>query len=190
MYLMILAFSMHLIRCSSMCAVILSREDVQLHQYGNPALSDKVEPLVETKENEAQSIRNLLPDEDDLFSGIMDQLRLSTLSDGIEDEEDLFQSGGGMELESDNCLNSHQHNSNYTTGVLNVGTNSNSLIAPRHSYEEQSSRRLLVMNFGTSTEDSELRSLLEVHSSVVHKLMNHHEPLNFVLVLAESSINI
>nr|XP_017254543.1 PREDICTED: protein MEI2-like 4 isoform X2 [Daucus carota subsp. sativus] len=161
--------------------VILSREDVQLHQYGNPALSDKVEPLVETKENEAQSIRNLLPDEDDLFSGIMDQLRLSTLSDGIEDEEDLFQSGGGMELESDNCLNSHQHNSNYTTGVLNVGTNSNSLIAPRHSYEEQSSRRLLVMNFGTSTEDSELRSLLEKYGEI-HSLYTSCKHLGYIIV--------
>lgn len=50
------------------CAVISSPEDVQLHQYGGPAVSHEVESVVETKENEAQSIRNLLPDEDDRSS--------------------------------------------------------------------------------------------------------------------------
>lgn len=147
------------------CAVISSSEDVQLHQS---AASYKVESPVETKENEAQSISNLLPDEDDLFSGIIDKMRCSTRLDGSEDEEDLFQSGGGMELEAD------------TNGFLNDRINSNGSIATKHTYGEKFSRTLLVTNISTSIEDSELRSLLEVRSPVVHKLKNNHEPLNFI----------
>lgn len=127
-----------------------------------------MESPVETKENEAQSIRNLLPDEDDLFSGIIDKLRCSTRLDGSGDEEDLFQSGGGMELEAD------------TNGFLNDRINLNGSIAMKHSYNEKFSRTLLLTNISTCIEDSELRSLLEVHSPVTHKLKNNHEPLKFI----------
>lgn len=143
--------------------VISSREDAQLHQS---AVSYKVESPVETKENEAESIRNLLPDEDDLFSGIIDKLRCSTRLDGSEDEEDLFQSGGGMELEADNYLNSRQQNCNFTNGFLNGGINSNGSTATKYSYDEKFSRTLLVTNISTSIEDSELRSLLEKNGDI------------------------
>lgn len=132
-------------------------------------MSYEGEPLLETKESEAQSIGNLLPDEDDLFSGIIDKLRCGTRLDGSEDEEDLFQSGGGMELEPDNSLNYRRQNCDYTNGVLNGGIHSNGSIARTHSYNEQFSRTLIVRNINGSIEDSDLRSLFEVHSSYVLK---------------------
>ncbi|XP_074344016.1 protein MEI2-like 4 isoform X3 [Apium graveolens] len=146
--------------------VISSNEDVQFHQS---AVLDKVESPVETKENEAQSIRNLLPDEDDLFSGIIDKLRCSTRLDGSEDEEDLFQSGGGMELEAG------------TNGFRNGRINSNGSFPTKHSYNENFSRTLLVKNISNSIEDSELRSLLEKYGDI-HSLYTTCKNLGHIIV--------
>lgn len=151
-------------------AVISAKEDAQLQQLTDSGESYEGEPLPETKESEAHSIGNLLPDEDDLFSGIIDKLRCGTRLDGSEDEEDLFQSGGGMELEPENCLNYHHQNGTYTNGVLNGERHSNGSIARTPSYNEQFSRTLIVRNINSSIEDSDLRSLLEVHSSYYLKL--------------------
>ncbi|KAK1360038.1 Meiosis protein mei2 [Heracleum sosnowskyi] len=145
--------------------VISSREDVQLHQS---TVSYDVESPVE-KENEAQSIRNLLPDEDDLFSGIIDKLGCGTRLNGREDEEDLFQSGGGMELEAD------------TNGFLNGQITSNGSIATKHSYDEKFSRTLLVTNISTSIEDSELRSLFEKYGDI-HSLYTNCKHLGHIIV--------
>lgn len=118
-----------------------------------------------------QGIRNLLPDEDDLFSGIIDKLGIGTHSDGSDGEEefDLFHSGGGMELELDNCLNSLQDRSNYKNGSFNGARNINGSISSRHLNASgvHPCRTLFVRNISSSLEDSELRALFEVHCSLI-----------------------
>lgn len=161
--------------------VISSTEDAQLQQLTDSAVSSEGDPLLETKESEAQSIGNLLPDEDDLFSGIIDKLRCSTRLDGSEDEEDIFQSGGGMELEPDNCLKYRRQNCDYTNGVLNGGIHSNGSIARKHSYNEQFSRTLVVRNISGSVEDSDLRSLLEKFGDI-HSLNTTCKHRGYVVV--------
>ncbi|XP_063949455.1 protein MEI2-like 4 isoform X1 [Daucus carota subsp. sativus] len=161
--------------------VISAKEDAQLQQLTDSGESYEGEPLTETKESEAHSIGNLLPDEDDLFSGIIDKLRCGTRLDGSEDEEDLFQSGGGMELEPENCLNYHHQNGTYTNGVLNGERHSNGSIARTPSYNEQFSRTLIVRNINSSIEDSDLRSLLEKFGDV-HSLNTTCKHRGYVVV--------
>lgn len=49
---------------------------------------------------ESHPFGNMLPDEEDLLTGMMDDLDLTELPDSADDY-DLFGSGGGMELDTD-----------------------------------------------------------------------------------------
>ncbi|GLT37415.1 hypothetical protein SLA2020_117330 [Shorea laevis] len=90
---------------------LIQHESIQLLRNDAPTLlpSFKVgsdheeEPLESLEEIEVQAIGNLLPDEDDLFSGVMGLDTPANRADELEDF-DLFSSGGGMESEGDDRL--------------------------------------------------------------------------------------
>ncbi|RWV95489.1 hypothetical protein GW17_00041876, partial [Ensete ventricosum] len=73
------------------------------------------EPFESTEEIEAQTIGNLLPDDDDLLSGVIDDLGfVARPNSGDDIDDDIFYSGGGMELEPDD-------NTNVSKGLEFVG---------------------------------------------------------------------
>lgn len=119
-------------------------------------------------------IGKLLPgDEEELLAGIMDDFDLSELPTQLEDlDDDLFGSGGGLEMEAEpqeklinglsrlSLPDSIPGNSTGHYAVPNgVGT-----VAGEHPYGEHPSRTLFVRNINSNVEDSELKSLFEVLS--------------------------
>ncbi|XP_020252006.1 protein MEI2-like 2 isoform X1 [Asparagus officinalis] len=128
-------------------------------------------------ELDLQEIGSLLPDdEEELLAGIMDDFDLSGLPSQVEELEDydIFDSGGGMELESDPI-------ENLTLGMtktsINDGYIGNSInnyglpngvgaIAGEHPYGEHPSRTLFVRNINSNVEDSELRTLFEQYGDI------------------------
>lgn len=116
------------------------------------------EPVESLKEIEALTIGNLLPDEDDLFSGVVDDMghnRHADVGDDLEDF-DLFSSGGGMELEGDDRLWMGRKSSDIANGSI-VG---------EHPYGELPSRTLFVRNINSNVEDSELKALFGVCDTI------------------------
>ncbi|XP_010478302.1 PREDICTED: protein MEI2-like 5 isoform X2 [Camelina sativa] len=121
---------------------------------------------------ESHSIGNLLPDEEDLLAGMMDELELGELPDA--DDFDLFGSGGGMELDTDFrdnmsmsgpprlSLSSLGGNAVPQFNIQNgAGT-----VAGEHPYGEHPSRTLFVRNINSNVEDSELRTLFEQYGDI------------------------
>ncbi|KAF6156722.1 hypothetical protein GIB67_010994 [Kingdonia uniflora] len=107
---------------------------------------EEEEPFQSLEEIEAQTIGNLLPDEDDLLSGVIDGMEYFAQPHSGDDLEDfdLFSSGGGLELEGDDGLDSK-----------------NSSMVGEHPYGEHPSRTLFVRNINSNIEDSELKVLFE-----------------------------
>ncbi|XP_061340757.1 protein MEI2-like 3 [Gastrolobium bilobum] len=108
---------------------------------------------------EADTIGNLLPDEDDLFSGVVDELGYGSparINDDLEDF-DLFSSGGGMELEGDEHLTLGKSTSGLDGDSVFLGGSKGKL-----PFGEQPSRTLFVRNINSNVEDSELKALFEV----------------------------
>ncbi|XP_038887577.1 protein MEI2-like 5 [Benincasa hispida] len=143
-------------------------------------LSNELDPKTDIKdplgEVEIDAIGNLLPDDDELFSGLMDDFDLSGLPSQLEDLEDydLFGSGGGMELDFDPQENpsmgmSKLNLSDNVTGSMvshyalpnGVGT-----VAGEHPYGEHPSRTLFVRNINSNVEDAELRALFEQYGDI------------------------
>ncbi|KAG0495640.1 hypothetical protein HPP92_000331 [Vanilla planifolia] len=87
---------------------------------------------------EAQTIGDLLPDDDDLLSGVIDEVE-STVQNNSIDEDDLFYSGGGMEMEGMKT---------YASGEL---------LSRKHH-----SRTLTMRNVNSNIEDAELKKLFEI----------------------------
>ncbi|KAH7516812.1 hypothetical protein FEM48_Zijuj10G0174400 [Ziziphus jujuba var. spinosa] len=120
------------------------------------------------EEIEAQTIGNLLPDDDDLLSGITDGLDCNIqYSGGDEMEElDLFSSVGGMDLEDDG-LSAGQNSSEFAGGVSNgLPGLCNGSVVGEHPYGEHPSRTLFVRNINSNVEDSELRTLFEQYGDI------------------------
>lgn len=138
-------------------AVRLQGSDMLSPMSANTVVTHREEePSESLEEIEAQTIGNLLPDEDDLFAEAMGEVgRKSRANTGDElDEFDLFNSVGGMELDGD-IFSSVGHR-NGERGVNNsVG---------EHHRVEIPSRTLLVGNISSNVEDYELRVLFEVPS--------------------------
>ncbi|CAN8313590.1 unnamed protein product [Cochlearia groenlandica] len=122
---------------------------------------------------DSHSIGNLLPDEEDLLTGMMDDLDLTELPDA--DYDDLFDSGGGMELDADFrdglsmtgpprlSIPSLAGNSVPQFGIQNgAGT----VVAGEHPYGEHPSRTLFVRNINSNVEDSELKTLFEQYGDI------------------------
>ena len=136
----------------------LSGNGISRHQLVNNVLSSNdEEPLNGLEEAEGQTIGNLLPDEDDLFSGMTDVLGYNAhanIGDEYEDF-DLFSNSGGLELGEDRSSGAHRKYD--LGGVLNNQMGSNGTIAGEHP-----SRTLFVRNINSNIEDSELKALFEV----------------------------
>jgi hypothetical protein len=109
------------------------------------------EPLGSMREVEAQTIGDLLPDDDDLISGIMDGFESTGLPNHDDVDEDIFCTGGGMELEDDS-KNGDKYQEVYFKSER----------SEKRSIDKHPSRYLIVKNINSSIEDSELRLLFQV----------------------------
>lgn len=141
----------------------LSANDDIYHQPTKTVLSNyEKEPLNCFEGNEGQTIGNLLPDEDDLFSGMTDALAHGVQPNSGDELEDfdLFSNGGGLELGEDHLSAVHQKY-NLVGGVLNSHVSCNGPIAGEHP-----SRTLFVRNICSSIEDSELKALFEQYGDI------------------------
>ncbi|XP_022147968.1 protein MEI2-like 5 isoform X2 [Momordica charantia] len=154
--------------------------DSELCQSDGADLSNELDPKTDIKdplgEEEIDAIGNLLPDDDELFSGLMDDFDLSGLPSQLEEleEYDLFGSGGGMELDFD-----PQENLSIGLSKLNVSDNVTASIvshyalpngvgtvAGEHPYGEHPSRTLFVRNINSNVEDAELKTLFEQYGDI------------------------
>lgn len=130
------------------------------------------EPLGSMEEVEAQTIGDLLPTDDDLISGVVDGFDFASLSINQDDaDEDIFGTGGGMELENDDSIN------------MRAKTLEGSLkcqFSGEHYTNKCPSRTLFVRNVNASIADSELRALFQQYGDV-HKLYTCKE-LGYVTV--------
>ncbi|XP_064942689.1 protein MEI2-like 4 isoform X4 [Musa acuminata AAA Group] len=126
------------------------------------------EPFESMEEIEAQTIGNLLPDDDDLLSGVIDDLGfVARPNSGDEIDDDIFYSGGGMELEPDDDTNVSKGLEFVGGGASNgqqVGPNGT--IAGEHPFGEHPSRTLFVRNINSNVEDAELRVLFEQYGDI------------------------
>ncbi|KAK7358714.1 hypothetical protein VNO77_00652 [Canavalia gladiata] len=159
----------------------------KLRLFGNDVLSDQPttagsppeeEPYKSLEEMEADTIGNLLPDEDDLFSGVADELGCSSHAKTNDDFEDfdLFSSGGGMELEEEEHLSSGKRMSGLE-GDYGFFEGSKGKLP----FGEQPSRTLFVRNINSSVEDSDLKALFEQYGDIrtIYTACKHH---GFVMI--------
>jgi hypothetical protein len=142
-------------------AVRLASKNILVHQPVEKVDLNHVddEPFELTEEIEAQIIGNLLPDDDDLLSGVLDEVgRAGNANNGDDVEDDIFYTGGGMELETDENMKLAELNGgvNNGHGLLNGSLNG------EHPYGEHPSRTLFVRNISSNVEDSELKAQFEV----------------------------
>ncbi|KAI4308086.1 hypothetical protein L6164_031197 [Bauhinia variegata] len=123
------------------------------------------------------AIGNMLPDdEEELLAGIVDDFDLSRLPSQLEDldENDLFGSGGGFEMdfEPQDRLIVGMSKISLSDGVASNGIGHYALpngvgtVAGEHPYGEHPSRTLFVRNINSNIEDSELRSLFEQYGDI------------------------
>uniref|UniRef100_A0A2K1YBY7 RRM domain-containing protein n=1 Tax=Populus trichocarpa TaxID=3694 RepID=A0A2K1YBY7_POPTR len=133
-----------------------SGNDIHSHQPAKTITSSngEEEPFESLEELEAKTIGNLLPPEDNMFSGVTTELGHDAQNNNLDDLEDfdLFSSGGGMELEGEGG----QGNSGLLGGVPNGQGDSNGSTVVGHP-----SRTLFVRNINSNVEDSELKAIFE-----------------------------
>ncbi|XP_057995409.1 protein MEI2-like 1 isoform X2 [Hevea brasiliensis] len=139
--------------------------DVKSHHI-SPREEDESFELLE--ELEAQTIGDLLPAEDDLFSGVTSELGHNAYGNSGDDLEDfdLFITGGGMELEGDDRLGVGQRTSDFVGRVNNGLGVSNGSIVGEHPYGELPSRTLFVRNINSNVEDTEIKALFEQYGDI------------------------
>ncbi|XP_078447504.1 protein MEI2-like 4 [Wolffia australiana] len=101
------------------------------------------ETLESMDEIEARVIRDILPDDDELISGVTDGIEYNNLHHNLDEaEDDLFCSIGGMELEADEGRRGNKY------------------------LDQHPSRTLFVGNIDASVEEFELRALFEQYGSI------------------------
>ncbi|XP_068327228.1 protein MEI2-like 4 isoform X1 [Pyrus communis] len=127
---------------------------------------DEEEVFESLEEIEAQTIGNLLPNDDELLSGVTDGLDYTVQLSARDDMEelDLFSSVGGMDL-GDDGLAAGLKDSEYPGEVSN-GLPCNGSVIGEHPYGEHPSRTLFVRNINSNIEDSELRTLFEQYGDI------------------------
>lgn len=138
---------------------LTSNNSLYGHSIDTVASHYEEEEQVESMDDiEAHMIGNLLPDDDELLSGVTDGLEFSLpFKGGDEMEElDLFNSIGGMDLEEDGPSDGQKRFRNTGDG--------NSSMNGGHRRGEHPCRALFVRNISSNVEDSELRALFEVCS--------------------------
>ncbi|PSS27011.1 Protein MEI2-like [Actinidia chinensis var. chinensis] len=134
------------------------------HSVGDAASHyEEEEPFESLEEMEAQTIGNLLPNDDELLSGVTDGIDyVGQPNTGEEIEDlDLFSSVGGMDLGEDG-FPPGQRDSEFTGGNINSqsGGSVSSVVG------EHPSRTLFVRNINTNVEDSELEALFEQYGDI------------------------
>ncbi|KAK6930746.1 RNA recognition motif domain [Dillenia turbinata] len=129
---------------------------------------EEEEPFESLEEIEAQTIGNLLPDNDDLLSGVtdgLDPIAQPSGGDNVEDL-DLFISVGGMDLEDDGSSGGHTSSEILLETSNGQVGGSNGSVAGEHPYGEHPSRTLFVRNINSNVEDTELRQLFEQYGDI------------------------
>ncbi|XP_042373102.1 protein MEI2-like 4 isoform X1 [Zingiber officinale] len=145
---------------SNISSLVQSIDSINLN-YGED------EPFESMKEIEAQTIGNLLPDDDDLLSGVIDDVGNSELNGRNDIDDDIFYCGGGMELENDDNLNVNKPSD--FAGRRASNGQQGGLVGPfsgKHPFGEHPSRTLFVRNINSNAEDSELRTLFEQYGDI------------------------
>ncbi|KAH9329150.1 hypothetical protein KI387_001258, partial [Taxus chinensis] len=152
-----------------------SMASTSCHMTEKPQVEDPLETL-QDMESQAQGF--VLPDdEEELLAGIIDDFDLTALPSHVEELEeydDLFSSGGGMELDSDSqeLLNLNYNNNIVSDYIVGGGTSHLGIsnvpgpVVGEHPYGEHPSRTLFVRNINSNVEDSELRALFEQHGDI------------------------
>ncbi|KAJ6748315.1 RNA RECOGNITION MOTIF-CONTAINING [Salix purpurea] len=139
----------------------LSGNDIHSYQPAKTITSshEEEEPFESLEELEAKTIGNLLPPEDNLFSGVTTELGRDAQINNLDDLEDfdLFSSGGGMELEREGG----RGKSGLLGGVPNCQGDSNGSTVVGHP-----SRTLFVRNINSNVEDSELKAIFEQYGDI------------------------
>lgn len=134
---------------------------------GRAALHYDEEPFESLEDVEAQTIGNLLPDDDELLSGVFDEIgyiaKPNTGGDDME-EFDIFSSGGGMELEGDDGTGKSIDLIGWDLNGQQNGISGPN--AGEHPHGEHPSRTLFVRNINSNVEDSELKLLFEQYGDI------------------------
>ncbi|KAJ3694218.1 hypothetical protein LUZ60_009698 [Juncus effusus] len=126
-------------------------------------------------------INYFLPDEEELFSNLLDDVEPPAGAEELE-EYDVFGTGGGMELEESGDLNplegitvgfarsnlSDLGFGNNNVSQFGIGNNNgvNVSVAGEHPFGEHPSRTLFVRNINSNVEDSELKSMFEQYGAI------------------------
>jgi len=154
--------------------------------HGTPSIDDtsaKIKVLDDDPEEkdypfdfDLRQIDDLLPDEDEFFAGITDEIEPVGKTNNTEELEefDVFGSGGGMELDLDplESVTASFANSSIADGARGNGVSPFGVpsavgtVAGEHPYGEHPSRTLFVRNINSNVEDSELRSLFEQYGDI------------------------
>jgi len=154
--------------------------------HGTPSMDDtsaKMKVLDDDPEEkdykfdfDLRQIDDLLPDEDEFFAGITDEIEPVGKTNNTEELEefDVFGSGGGMELDLDplESVTASFANSSIADGARGNGISPYGVpsavgtVAGEHPYGEHPSRTLFVRNINSNVEDSELRSLFEQYGDI------------------------
>ncbi|XP_008812116.2 protein MEI2-like 4 isoform X1 [Phoenix dactylifera] len=163
----------------------LSTDDVCVSQHVDKSNSNigKDEPFESSEGIESQTIGNLLPDDDDLLSGVIDDLEyIAQPRSGDDTEDDLFCSGGGMELEADDRFSYKKASNSVGEGASDGQLwEPSRLFANEQPFGEHPSRILIVRNFNSIVDDTELRVLFEQFGDI-HMLYTGCKYLGFVMV--------
>uniref|UniRef100_A0A453NVS5 RRM domain-containing protein n=1 Tax=Aegilops tauschii subsp. strangulata TaxID=200361 RepID=A0A453NVS5_AEGTS len=131
------------------------------------------EPFELTKEMKAQIIENLLPDDDEQLSNVLDEVGFATRDNNWEDADDeIYCTWGGMELETDENkkLQELKGGGNDGLGFLNGTLNGG------HLHGEHPSRTLFVRIINSNIEDSELKLIFEHYGDIrtLYTACKHH----------------
>ncbi|XP_073148316.1 protein MEI2-like 2 isoform X2 [Henckelia pumila] len=130
-------------------------------------------------------------DEEGLYAGPEDDFDLNGLPTRLEDlDDDLFGSGGGIEIESDNQenlangvsrLSSSSSGISGSTNAHNGFLNAIRTFSGEHPSGEHPSRTLFIRNINSHVDDSELKSLFEQYGDI-RKLYTACKQRGFVMI--------
>lgn len=141
------------------------------------------EPFESLKEMEAHTIGNLLPDDDDLLAGAIHDFACTAQPSRTDDvEDDIFYSGGGMELEADEKF-SRNRSSDFRIG-RDYGSQNRGLsnqFSGRFPCGEHPTRTLLVRNINGNIGDMDLRVLFEQYGDI-QALYTAYKHRGFVMI--------
>ncbi|XP_042456603.1 protein MEI2-like 4 isoform X2 [Zingiber officinale] len=145
----------------------LSSNNATFYQSGHENNLDEDEPFETMEELEAQTIGNLLPDDDDLLSGVIDDIGfVGQINDRADIDDDIFYNGGGMELEVDNNSDANKASALVVEAANEQLSGPNDLFSGEHPFGEHPSRTLFVRNINSNVEDAELRALFEQYGEI------------------------